>query len=198
MSLDLSADLLISAMAPAASLIQRLGRLNRRMMKPEEASKQAIIYPWDNKGDKRPYDLAELAAGERLIQEFSGKTGISQRDLAEIAARLHSEEVQQVESSWLEGNWCNVPDFLREGGYTITVLLGEDETEIWSIAAQKEQELLKLEKKESRMKLFKQEAQAWSVPIRIETDYYQWKRKGFYPVTPIGKIIYSEEVGAEQ
>ncbi|MBW4512058.1 MAG: CRISPR-associated helicase Cas3' [Scytonematopsis contorta HA4267-MV1] len=195
MSLDLSADLLISALAPAASLIQRLGRLNRRMTKPEEGSKLAIIYPWDN---KQPYNAAELSTGEQLIQKFSGKTGISQRDLAEIAASLSSEEIQQVQSSWLEDNWCNRPDFLREGGYTITVLLGEDETEIWKIATQKEQELLKLGKKESRMKLFKQEAQAWSVPIRIEQDYYQWKRRGFYPITPEGRIIYSEEVGAEQ
>ncbi|WP_017318860.1 CRISPR-associated helicase Cas3' [Mastigocladopsis repens] len=196
MSLDLSADFLISAMAPAASLIQRLGRLNRRMTKPEEGAKQAIIYPWNNDG--RPYDLAELATGKQLIQEFSGKTGISQRDLAQVAARLHSEKVEQVKSSWLEDNWCNRPDFLREGGYTITVLLGEDETAIWDIAEQRRQELLKRGINESRMKLFKQEAQAWSVPIRIEKDYYQWERRGFYPITLKGRIRYSEEVGAEQ
>jgi len=195
MSLDLSADLLISAMAPAASLIQRLGRLNRRMSRQEEAARLAIIYPWDN---KRPYDTAELATGEQLIQEFSCKTGISQLDLAEVAARLHSEKVEQVKSSWLEDNWCNRPDFLREGGYTITVLLGEDETVIWDIAEQRRQELLKQGKDESRMKLFKQEAQAWSVPIRIEPDYWEWQRRGFYPITPIGRIRYSEDVGAEQ
>lgn len=195
MSLDLSADLLISAMAPAASLIQRLGRLNRRMTKPEEGARPAIIYLWDN---KRPYDTAELATGEQLIQEFSSKTDISQRDLAEFAARINSEKVQQVKSSWLEENWCNRPDFLREGGYTITVLLGEDEKAIWDIAEQRRQELLKQGITESRMKLFKQEAQAWSVPIRIEPDYREWQCRGFYPITPIGRISYSEEVGAEQ
>ncbi|WP_373527959.1 CRISPR-associated helicase Cas3' [Nostoc sp.] len=195
MSLDLSADLLISAMAPAASLIQRLGRLNRRMTRQEEEARLAIIYPWDN---KRPYDSAELATGEQLIQEFSCKKGISQLDLAEVAARLHSEKVEQVKSSWLEDNWCNRPDFLREGGYTITVLLGEDETVIWDIAEQRRQELLKQGKNESRMKLFKQEAQAWSVPIRIEPDYREWQRRGFYPITPINRIRYSEDVGAEQ
>ncbi|MBG1270256.1 CRISPR-associated helicase Cas3' [Nostoc sp. WHI] len=196
MSLDLSADLLISAMAPAASLIQRLGRLNRRMTRQEEGARLAIIYPWDN---KRPYDTAQLATGEQLIQEFSCKTGISQLDLAEVAARLHSEKVEQVKSSWLEDNWCNRPDFLREGGYTITVLLGEDETEIWDIAEQRRQELIKQGKNESRMKLFKQEAQAWSVPIQIATyKYWEWPRRGFYPITPIGRICYSEDVGAEQ
>ncbi|MHC0067663.1 CRISPR-associated helicase Cas3' [Nostoc sp. UIC 10890] len=195
MSLDLSADLLISAIAPAASLIQRLGRLNRRMIRQEQGTRLAIVYPWDN---KQPYNKTELSTGEQLIQEFSGKVGISQRDLAQVAARLNFEEVEQIRSSWLEDNWCNRPDFLREGGYTITVLLGEDEITIWHIAEQRRQELLKQGINESRMKLFKQEAQAWSVPIRIEADYWEWERRGFYPITPIGRISYNEEVGAEQ
>lgn len=65
----------------------------------------------------------------------------------------------------------------------------------------KEQELIKQGKKASRMKLFKQEAQKWTVPIRIkpiEKEYSSWKRRGFYPVTSEGRISYSEEVGAEQ
>ncbi|MBD2455368.1 CRISPR-associated helicase Cas3' [Nostoc sp. FACHB-87] len=195
MSLDLSADLLISAMAPAASLIQRLGRLNRRMAHQEEGSKLAIIYSWNN---SQPYNKAELSTGEQLIQEFSGKTGISQQDLAQVAASLNLEKVEQIRSSWLEDNWCNRPDFLREGGYTITVLLGEDETKIWHIAEQNRQKLLKQGINESRMKLFKKEAQAWSVPIRIEADYWEWERRGFYPITPMGRISYNEDVGAEQ
>lgn len=103
-----------------------------------------------------------------------------------------------MKSNWLEDNWCTYQNLLREAGYTITIILGEDEKEIWKIAEQKEQELLKQGKKESRMKLFKQEAQKWTVPIRIENDYYTWKRRGFYPVAPEGRIRYSEEVGAEQ
>lgn len=198
MSLDLSADLLISAIAPAAALIQRLGRLNRRMSKREQGAKLAIIYPWDN---SKPYDEAEISTGKQLIQEFSGKTGISQQDLAEFAARINSEEIKEVESNWLEHNWCTYGDFLRDPGYTITVILGEDEKEIWQIAQQKEQEFIKLGQKQSRMKLFKQEAQKWVVPIRIQPiakEYYKWKRRGFYPVTPEERISYSEEVGAEQ
>jgi CRISPR-associated endonuclease/helicase Cas3 len=195
MSLDLSADLLISAMAPAASLIQRLGRLNRRMTHQKEGSKLAIVYPWNN---PQPYNKAELSTGEQLIQEFSGKVGISQQDLAQVAASINFEKVEQIRSSWLEDNWCNRPDFLREGGYTITVLLGEDETAIWHIAEQRKQELLKQGINESTMKLFKREAQAWSVPIRIEADYWEWERRGFYPITPMGRVSYNEDVGAEQ
>lgn len=195
MSLDLSADLLISTMAPAAALIQRLGRLNRRMMKAEEGAKQAIIYPWDN---LKPYNKAEISTGEQLIEEFSGKTGISQQDLARFSESLNSEKITEVKSNWLEDNWSTHPNSLRESGYTITVILGEDEKEIWRIAEQQEQNLINQGQKESRMKLFKQEAQKWTVPIRIESDYYKWKRRGFYPITPVGRITYSEEVGAEQ
>lgn len=195
MSLDLSADLLISAMAPAASLIQRLGRLNRRMATQEQGTKLAIIYPWDN---EQPYEQKELSTGEQLVRKFSSKTDISQRDLAEFAARLNYGKIEQIRSSWLEDNWCSRPDFLRKGGYTITVLLGEDMELINDIVKQKTQELSRQGKNESWMKLFKQEVQAWSVPIRIKSDYWKWQRKGFYFVTPIGTINYSEEVGAQQ
>lgn len=195
MSLDLSADLLVSAMAPAAALIQRLGRLNRRMSKPEEGAKSAIIYPWN---DSKPYGEVELSTGEKLVQEFADKKGIYQMDLAVFSANIKSEDIKEIKSNWLEGNWCTYPDSLRDPGHTITVILGEDENKIWKIAEEKEQELPLLGKKISRMKLFKQEAQKWTVPIHIEPDYYKWKRRGFYPVTPKGRITYTEEVGAEQ
>lgn len=194
MSLDLSADLLISANAPAAALIQRLGRLNRRMKTPEDGAKLAIIYPWNS---DKPYELSELNTGDKLIQEFAGKTGISQLDLARFSATINSQEMTAVKSNWLEDNWRTYPGFLRNSGYTITVILGEDEAAIWKIAEQKEQDLIKQGKQASRMKLFKQEAQKWTIPIRIQQDYYQWKRRGFYPVTPMGRIIYSEEVGTK-
>ncbi|GAB1540971.1 CRISPR-associated helicase/endonuclease Cas3 [Scytonema sp. NUACC21] len=182
MSLDLSADLLISAMAPAAALIQRLGRLNRRMTKPEEGTRLAIIYPWK---DKNPYNELELATGRQLVKQVAGQAAISQRDLAEIAAQLNSKEVKVVKSRWLEDNWCTYPDFLREAGYTITVLLQQDLGAIREAANQRKD------------KSFLREAQGWSVPIRIPKNLYEWKRIGFYPVAPTEEIYYNEETGAE-
>lgn len=198
MSLDISADLLISAMAPAAALIQRLGRLNRRMEKEEEGSRLAIIYPWEN---SKPYDADELFTGKLLLERLTNKDKVSQFDLSEILAEINSKTPEIVRSNWLEGNWCSYPGFLRQEGYTITVLLGEDETKIWEIAKQKQKTLLAEGQEVSLMKLFKQEAQAWSVPIRIEKDWWKWKRKGFYPITPIGSVGNIEEVekvGVEQ
>lgn len=182
MSLDISADLLVSAMAPAAALIQRLGRLNRRMTKEEEGARLAIIYPWNN---KQPYKEEELSTGKQLIERLSLVTKISQHDLSEVAAELISYQPELVKSNWLEGNWCTHPGFLREAGYTITVLLEED---LAAIAEAKERRLDK-----SYMKA----AQAFSVPIRIEKGFQDWKRKKFYPVAPNDVINYSEETGAE-
>lgn len=198
MSLDISADLLISAIAPAAALIQRLGRLNRRMEKEEEGSRLAIIYPWQN---NKPYDADELYTGNLLLNTLADKDKISQLDLSEVAAEINSKTPEIVRSNWLEGNWCSYPGFLRQAGYTITVLLGEDELKIWDIAKQQRQKFLEEGQEVSLMKLFKKEAQAWSVPIRIEKDWWKWKRKGFYPITPIGSVGNIKEVevvGVEQ
>lgn len=236
MSLDLNADLLISALATAAALVQRLGRLNRNMIKSEQGAKTAIIYPWDN---SKPYNHDEMNTGTQFVKEFSGKSNISQQDLAEFLAKINSEQIEQVKSNWLEDDWCTYPNSLREAGYTISVILGEDEAEIWRKAEERRQELLKyfydllishiiltyinlkyfstktsslsksnflaIAKKimpecaqESRMKLFKKIAQGYCVPIRIESDFRKWHRRGFYFVTPFGRIPYTSEVGAEQ
>ncbi len=180
MSLDLSADLLVSAMAPAAALIQRLGRLNRRMTKEEEGTRLAIIYPWIN---SRPYG-EEIKTGEELIAQLTNKTA-SQQDLSEIAATLSRDTPEIVKSSWLQGDWCNYPDFLRTKGYTITVLLEQDLADI------NEAKNLRPDKS------FMHEAQGWTVPIYIPKNLFDWKRIKFYPVAPPDEIYYSEETGAE-
>jgi CRISPR-associated endonuclease/helicase Cas3 len=183
MSLDISADLLVSALAPAAALIQRMGRLNRRMTKEEEGTRLAIVYPWNN---SKPYTKGELDTGERLIEQLRNKAKISQQDLSEVAEKLGINVPEQVKSAWLEGNWCTYPDFLREGGYTITVLLQKDLATIREQADQKPNTT------------FMQEAQRWSVPIRIPKNFYDWKHRiRFYPVAPADEIAYSEETGAE-
>ena len=188
MSLDLSADLLVSAMAPAAALIQRLGRLNRRVIEDENGkvcltsgrSCTAIIYPWNQ---KQPYEPSELLTGQQLVNHLAGAE-ISQQDLSKVAAQFASNTPTSVESEWLEGHWCTHPGFLREAGYTITVLLEQDKAAIRQSA-------------DNHKKSFTKEAQRWSVPIRIIKGFQQWKRIGFYPVAPPTEIRYSEETGAE-
>jgi CRISPR-associated endonuclease/helicase Cas3 len=183
MSLDISADLLVSAMAPAAALIQRLGRLNRRMTKPEDGAKLAIIYPWLS--IDKPYKKEELETGKQLIEQLTEKTAISQRHLAEISSQLNCSIPESVSSIWLEGNWATYPDFLRKGASTITVLLKQDLNSIRQAAEQHQE------------RSFMREAQGWSLPIPIHKDLSKWKRCRFYPIAPDDRIFYSEETGAE-
>lgn len=195
MSLDLSADLLVSAMAPAWSLIQRLGRLNRRMQSPLERACPALFYDWP---DSHPYTAAELQTGEQLLEVLSGQDAVSQADLATAAVNLGQTVPQPVASAWLDGKSRTYQDYLREEGYTITVLLGQDEPLIQQAAQERVTKATCQGQKLSARQAFMQEAQAWAIPIRIpqKTDWWKWRRRGFYLVTPPDFIQYSEEEGA--
>lgn len=185
MSLDLNADLLISALAPAAALIQRLGRLNRRMKRPEEGTRLALIYPWID--EKRPYSSEELVTGMKLVQQVIEKSAVSQTNLAMISDHLNSRSEAEVHSRWLEDNWCTYSDSLREGGGTVTVLLEQDMDKIRAAVDR------------NKNKSFMREAQGWTVPIRMpeREKLRDWKRCRFYPIAPRDEISYNEETGAE-
>ena len=191
MSLDLSADLLVTAMAPASALVQRLGRLNRRVITTSKGKvklasgriAKALVYPWDD--EKRPYKKEELETGQYLVDQLAGKD-ICQQDLSKITEQLSATEQKPSTSEWLEGCWCTRPDFLRESGYTITVLLEQD------LAA------IKKAANERKDKSFKKERQGWTVPIRIIPGFEKWQPNGFYPVAPPDKVEYSTETGAKE
>lgn len=190
MSLDLSADLLVTPIAPASALIQRLGRLNRRVIttanhRVKLASGKiapALVYPWDDL--KRPYSPDELKTGQQLVNQLAGKA-ISQQDLAKIIEQMSTPEQQPSQSEWLEGCWCTRPNFLREPGYTITVLLAADLADIKNAANQRHDQS------------FKKERQRWTIPIRIIPGFKEWRRNGFYPVAPPDQVEYSSETGAK-
>jgi CRISPR-associated endonuclease/helicase Cas3 len=198
MSLDLSADLLVSAIAPATSLIQRMGRLNRRVFEDDSGNMQltsgqicpAIFYPWEQ---SKPYEKEDLATGLELIKQLQANPEISQQDLARVTASLSASVPESVRSGWLDDNWCTYPIPLRKGGYTMTVLLEKDMPDIDRAAAER--------KKTSKM-TFPQakihEAQRWTVPVRLMDCRYEWKRFKFYYRVPDECIDYSEFTGAEE
>ncbi|NJK65042.1 MAG: CRISPR-associated helicase Cas3' [Synechococcaceae cyanobacterium SM2_3_1] len=195
MSLDLSADLLVSAMAPAAALIQRLGRLNRRMIDARQGSRVALFYDWDQ---SKPYKSDELATGKQFLESLNNYQKVSQQDLAKVASQLNQETPEPIKSAWIQGDYCSYQKSLREGGYTITVLLNEDEPEIWKATEERVQEAQLKGEMLSKMQAFLREAQAWAVPIRIpheKTEWWNWQRRGFYRITEQGYITYSDEVG---
>jgi CRISPR-associated endonuclease/helicase Cas3 len=190
MSLDLSADLLVSAMAPAAALIQRWGRLNRFVSEAEDGTVRlksgqiatAIIYPWNS---SKPYEVKELETGKILVDRLANESAISQQKLADVSAELDTTSPDKIRSMWLEGNWCTYPDGLREAGYTATVLLQQDIADIKKAANQRKD------------RSFMREAQGWSVPIQIPKNFYEWKKIKFYRIAPTDEVYYNPETGAE-
>ncbi|HNB70717.1 MAG TPA: CRISPR-associated helicase Cas3' [Acidobacteriota bacterium] len=188
LSLDLSATLLVTASAPAAALIQRFGRLNRKVEELPNGQIRlrsgkvcpALVYPWKF---EFPYEAEELATGTQLLDCLPSGP-ISQMDLAVVAAGLESQPVGPVTSSWLDKNWRSFPTSLREAGNTLTVLLEEDLPAIRQAVREKNVPL-------------SVEAQRWTVPITILKDSIHWQREGVYPIAPKGLIVYSKETGAE-
>lgn len=123
MSLDLSAELLVTDLAPIPAMIQRLGRLNRRSHPGNVAPVRPflVIRP----DSPLPYDEATMAEAERWLERLSGRD-LSQRDLVEAWEQADSEQVAPVESAWLDGGFVTSSQPLREAGVGVTVLLPDD------------------------------------------------------------------------
>lgn len=142
MSLDLSADLLVTDIAPATALIQRLGRLNRRALPsdPEEKRppKPALIRPLppDEADEPLPYAKAEIEAAWLWLKRLAARgPALSQRDLAETLAALEAKEsispekfLKRAEKKaiFFSGLWETYVGETRGDGHTVTILRRED------------------------------------------------------------------------
>lgn len=177
MSLDISAQLMVTALPPFPSLVQRLGRLNRRGEVEEGA--QCFVYPFSCK-DGEPYRVSELNASGKIIKRLcsDGRT-LSQADMKKELDTLAQAEELKLHSSWLDGGWESRQATLREGGATITVLLEQDH------------EAIREAEQGGRGKLA-----AWTVPVLYKPEKLRILDtiKG-YPL--VDGVQYSEEAGAE-
>ena len=79
MSLDLDAEILVTELAPMASLIQRMGRCNRdsKKMRHRPIGRVYVIRP--ESGKEKPYEKEELDAAKEFVEKVAG------RDLSQIA-----------------------------------------------------------------------------------------------------------------
>lgn len=129
MSLDLDADVLISEIAPISALIQRLGRLNRRVTPENQGTpRTAYFLDWEKPS---PYkNEVELQLAELWVAELmKSRQGLRQTDLsAQFNLLSPAIELQlDVRTAWLDSGWMATPEPVRDIGYSVSVILPEDE-----------------------------------------------------------------------
>jgi CRISPR-associated endonuclease/helicase Cas3 len=133
----LSADLLITDIAPIPSLIQRMGRLNRKAEpNPENPphAKPALIRALpQEKGDIfLPYEQGEIEVTNRWIGALKElNKPLNQRELADAFARFNDAAEYDIAKAeeracFFFGLWRTKPGSTRGDGYTISVILEDD------------------------------------------------------------------------
>ncbi|MBU4448109.1 MAG: CRISPR-associated helicase Cas3', partial [Proteobacteria bacterium] len=185
MSLDISADLLVTALAPFNSLIQRLGRLNRRAHdKPEEDRRlgECLIYDFSCPDD-RPYKTRDLELSRQALAPLLEKP-LSQRQLASVLADLYQDEEISTYSAWLDGKWQSDQRPLRAGSDSLTILLKQDLPEI------------KQYLKDRNIRPSSQNVAAWTIPMLYYPGIHIDEYFAGYPVIGGHLVEYDEIRGA--
>ncbi len=174
-SLDISADLLVTEEAPPAAVIQRLGRLNRwaEPGRGHEPGLALVIQP----PDSAPYKAEELDECRRWLQRLVGRP-VSQQDLHRAFEELTSSTpMSPAEVAWLDDMIWICQRQLREPGTTIDVLREEDLPQCKS----------------------RDDAVGNAIPMLVGPVQHQiggWPRCFGIPVAPKGTIVYDEKWGA--
>ncbi len=177
MSLDLSADLLVTDLAPIAPLIQRLGRLNRRST-PESPNppKPFLVIEPDN---VLPYERMDIQDSRTWLERL-GMNHVSQAGLVQSWAALGEGGQQRIdkEAAWPDGGFETTPRHLRDSTRGITVILQED------IETVKRGEI---------------EPARVSIPMLPlnGTAWWKWPKEAFAYVPPSEHIDYDPERGAQ-
>lgn len=173
MSLDISADLLVTEYAPIASLIQRLGRLNRFVDEPPEVKQGLFLKP----ENAAPYAAKE--ASEKFWEPVEAwldraATGLpqSQKDLATAFWEEEQYSYDPAKTSlicdWLDDPWSSLSNrhSLMEPSYTIEVVREEDAAEVPLAAV------------------------ALPMPFPPNKAWHKWQIRGRYLIAPRGVIAY--------
>ncbi len=171
MSLDISADLLVTQLAPIPALIQRLGRLNRRATGDD---------PWPfivtYRDSPSPYEQAELEDADRWLDTL-GDAALSQRDLASSWTDPENTETADYPCLWLDGGFKSLPGPLRDSTPGIEIIMAEDEPDVRSGRSRPELVRIPMTMPRSR-------------------DWREWPEIAFCKVPPAGFVDYDPRRGA--
>lgn len=175
MSLDLSADLLLTDLAPIPSMIQRLGRLNRRSHPdaPRPVGR-CLVLPVSS---EKPYERAQLDAARAWVHALAHRD-TSQRDLVAAWPQGDDADDAVVQSAWLDGRYQTEPSHVRDGEAGITVLLARDAPRVADGTFGAVEVALPMG------------------PPPRGCGWRSWPTQSFLPVAPDDAIEYDEERGA--
>lgn len=180
-SLDLSADLLVSEIAAAPAMVQRLGRLNRRFDPEHPQHRPALFLPFDG---PHPYERRELDLGRMWLGRVRGLA--SETDLAraleEVAPHEDVEEVAP-ECGWVDPVPYAYQTRLRDGQASLSVLLPED--------------VRQCRLGGDRVAVDALVRCIIPMPVRpVQREYRGWDRVGMAFVAPAGLVDYDTTEGA--
>ena len=179
-SLDISADMLVTDLAPVPALIQRMGRVNRgaRVDGPKPVHIIEVSAP-------EPYSGEEIATARKWLKGLTEDVGqtISQADLSnKFMSYGEGYGRALVDSSWLDGGPFSRPSPLREEGYTVSVIMQEDRERCIGKGG----------------RVINAEVAKYSIPMPfwpVRQELPTWERLNGAFVAPKGVIEYSEELG---
>jgi CRISPR-associated endonuclease/helicase Cas3 len=176
MSLDISADLLVSEYAPVPAMIQRLGRLNRFEEIPRQVKKALFIQPKTT----LPYSDEEYLGFKEWITVVADGLSKSQMELSKafinIAETHRSEsEIRPISfCEWVDGLWRSLKDqrTIEEASFSIEVIREED-------------------RDENPIEM------AIPMPIPKLDAWRDWDKVSRFYVAPAGSLSYDDFRGAE-